>query len=70
VSNHYFTSRRLDTQATSVPFHKDVDPEGILSQIAGAEFIHCEENHVLYYEFLAPEGEQLERCAAFHLELD
>ena len=66
VSNRYFTSHRLDTQAISVPFHKDVDPEGILSQIAGAELIHCEENRVLYYEFFAPEGEQLGRCAACH----
>lgn len=61
LSNRYFTSRRVDTQATSVPFRKDVDPEGILSQIAGVELIHCEENRVLYYEFLAPEGEQHER---------
>jgi hypothetical protein len=68
ISNRYFTSRRRDTQATSIPFHKHVDPEGILLQIAGAELIHCEENWVLYYEFFAAEAEQKERSGIFYLE--
>jgi hypothetical protein len=68
MSNRYFTSRRRDTQAASIPFHKDVDPEGILSEIAGADLIHCEENRVLYYEFFASEGEQNERSGIFYLD--
>jgi hypothetical protein len=68
MSNRYFTSRRRDTQAVSVPFRKDVDPEGILLQIAGVDLIHCEENRVLYYEFFASEGEQNERSGISHLD--
>jgi len=68
MSNRYFTSRRCDAQAASIPFDKDVDPEGILLGIAGADLIHCEENRVLYYEFFAPEGEQKERSGILYLE--
>ena len=68
MSNRYFTSRQHDTQAVSIPFHKDVDPEGILLEIIGADLIHCEENLVLYYEFFASDREQNERSGNFYLD--
>ena len=52
ISNRYFTSRRLDSQALSIPIHKEIDPHGILLELAGDDLIHCVENQVLYYEVL------------------
>jgi hypothetical protein len=67
MSNRYFTLRHHDTQAVTVPFYKDVDPEGILLEIAGVDLTYCQENQLLYYEFFASEGEQNERSGIFHL---
>jgi hypothetical protein len=63
MSNHYFSSRRQNTQVSSIPFHEHVDPNGYLSELAGADLVHCDENQVQYYELLPPEGETDERSA-------
>jgi hypothetical protein len=65
VSNHYFTSRRRDSGAVSIPIHKEIDPHGILLELASDDLIHCAENQVLYYEVLGSGEEKTERLVYY-----
>lgn len=70
MSNRYFTSRRRDPQAVSIPIHKEIDPHGILLELAGDDLVHCAENEVLYYEVLGSGGEQNERLVYYISQYD
>jgi|ERR1700722_12342035 len=50
ASNRYFTHRKDVGQAKSVPFGEGVDPKGVLQMLADADYIHTEENEVVYYK--------------------
>ena len=65
VSNRYFTSCRRDSEAVSIPIHKEIDPHGILLELARDDLIHCAENQVLYYEVLGSGEEMNERLVYF-----
>ena len=49
MSNRYLTPKRDVPGMVHVPFSKAVDPHGILEEMAHGDYIHCEDNQVLYY---------------------
>ena len=50
VSNRYFTPRQHALQDRHISFSQAVDPDNILSEAMGEEFVHTEDNEVEYYE--------------------
>ena len=50
MGNRYFTDRSNKANHEAVPFQQSVDPEGILQDAMGAEFVHLEENEVAYFQ--------------------
>ena len=50
IGNRYFTPRQHALQDREVSFSKVVDPENVLSNAMGEEFVHTENNEVEYYE--------------------
>ena len=50
IGNQYFTPRQYALQERQVSFSTVVDPDNILSQAMGDNFIHTEDNEVEYYE--------------------
>ena len=47
MSNHYLTPLRgISGLVESVPFHKGVDPQNILRDMAKNDHIHTEDNYV------------------------
>ena len=50
VSNQYFTLRKHALQDRQVSFSPVIDPDNILSEVMGEEFVHTEDNEVEYYE--------------------
>lgn len=57
TSNRYFSSRRKNPHVANIPFEEHVDPNRFLSDLTGADLIHCEENKVRYFEFVPHEDQ-------------
>jgi hypothetical protein len=50
VGNRYFTPRQHALQDQQISFSQSIDPDNILSDAMGEEFVHTEDNEVEYYE--------------------
>jgi hypothetical protein len=50
VGNRYFTPRQHALQDRHISFSPAIDPDNILSEAMGEEFVHTEDNVVEYYE--------------------
>ena len=50
VGNRYFTPRQHALQDRPISFSPAIDPDNILSEGMGEEFVHTEDNVVEYYE--------------------
>lgn len=50
VGNRYFTPRQHALQDRQISFSTTIDPDNILSEAMGEEFVHTEDNEVEYYE--------------------
>ncbi|KAM6491408.1 hypothetical protein JOM56_013182 [Amanita muscaria] len=50
ASNRYFTNRHDQSHHPHVPLGANVDPDGVLQQAMGDEFVHLHENQVEYFE--------------------
>ena len=50
IGNRYFTDRHDLSNHEMVPFKSSVDPDGILEEAMGTEFVHLRENEVEYFE--------------------
>ncbi len=50
VGNRYFTPRQHALQDRQISFSPAIDPDNILSEAMGEEFVHTEDNEVEYYE--------------------
>jgi hypothetical protein len=50
ISNRYFTPRQHALQDRHISFSAVIDPDNILSEAMGEEFVHTEDNEVEYYE--------------------
>lgn len=49
ASNQYVTPRRDVPGAQHIPFPASVDPKGILEGMIESDYVHTEENNVLYF---------------------
>ena len=52
VGNRYYTPRQYALQDRHVSFSPCVDPDNILSEAMGEDFVHTEDNKVEYYQAL------------------
>lgn len=50
VGNRYFSPRQHALQERHISFSPTIDPDNILSEAMGEDFVHTEENEVEYYE--------------------
>jgi hypothetical protein len=50
VGNRYFTPRQHALQDHHISFSQAIDPDNILTEAMGEEFVHTEDNEVEYYE--------------------
>jgi len=50
VGNRYFTPCQHALQDRQISFSPVIDPDNILSEAMGDEFVHTEDNEVEYYE--------------------
>jgi hypothetical protein len=50
VGNRYFTPRQHALQDRQISFRQAIDPDNILFEAMGEEFVHTEDNEVEYYE--------------------
>jgi hypothetical protein len=50
VGNQYFTPSQHALQDCHISFSPAIDPDNILSEAMGEEFVHTEDNDVEYYE--------------------
>jgi hypothetical protein len=50
VGNRYFTPRQHALQDRHISFSSAIDPDNILTEAMGEEFVHTEDNEVEYYE--------------------
>jgi len=50
MGNRFFTGRHEQSNHEIVPFKPSVDPDGILEQAMGSDFVHLRENEVEYFE--------------------
>ena len=50
VGNRYFTPRQHALQDRQISFSPAIDPDNILFEGMGEEFVHTEDNEVEYYE--------------------
>jgi hypothetical protein len=50
IGNRYFTPRQHALQDRQISFSPAIDPDNILSEAMGEEFVHTEDNEVEYYE--------------------
>ncbi|SJL08154.1 uncharacterized protein ARMOST_11517 [Armillaria ostoyae] len=48
-TNRYFRRLRADERDTGIPFPKEVDPKGILTDMTRPDLAHTEENEVQYF---------------------
>jgi hypothetical protein len=62
MGNRFFTDRHDRGQNETIDFPTSVDPNGVLTQSMGGDFVHLEENEVKYYE-IAKIGEETTRYA-------
>lgn len=49
ASNRYMTPRKDVPDAQHIPFPASVDPKGILESMSNSDYVHTEENEVLYF---------------------
>jgi hypothetical protein len=49
IATRYFSSRHDDPHGASVPFTRNIDPQGILRNMTTDQYFHGEENEVQYY---------------------
>ena len=50
VSNRYFTPSQHALQERHISFSPAIDPDNVLAEAMGEEFVHTEDNEVEYYE--------------------
>jgi hypothetical protein len=50
IGNRYFTPRQHALQDRQISFSPAIDPDSILYEAMGEEFVHTEDNEVEYYE--------------------
>lgn len=50
VGNWYFTPRQHALQERHISFSPAIDPDNILAEALGEDFVHTEDNEVEYYE--------------------
>jgi len=50
IRNWYFTPCQHALQHWQIAFSTSIDPDNILSEAMGDQFVHVEDNHVEYYE--------------------
>jgi hypothetical protein len=50
MGNRYFTDRHDKADHDVVPFNQNVDPDGILQDAMATDFVHLDENEVVYFE--------------------
>lgn len=50
IGNRYFTPRQYALQDQQIAFSAIIDPDHILSDAMGDNFVHVEDNHVEFYE--------------------
>ena len=50
IGNRYFTPRQHALHERHISFSTAIDPDNILSEAMGEEFVHTEDNEVEYYE--------------------
>lgn len=50
VGNRYFTPHKHALRESQISFNPLVDPDNILSEAMGEEFVHTDDNEVEYYE--------------------
>ena len=56
VGNRYFTPRQYALQDKEIAFSASVDPDNILSEAMGDQYVHVEDNHVECYEACKENG--------------
>ena len=49
LSNRYFTSKKEALLEDCIAISTDIDPQGLLVQAAGNNYVHTEQNAVKYY---------------------
>jgi hypothetical protein len=50
VGNRYFSPRQHALQERHISFSPTIDPDNILAEAMGEDFVHTEDNEVEYYE--------------------
>jgi hypothetical protein len=50
VGNRYFTPCQHALQDRQISFNQAIDPDNILAEAMGEQFVHTEDNEVEYYE--------------------
>jgi hypothetical protein len=50
MANRYFTPKKDASSALAVDFTADIDPHGYLAMAAGNDYVHTQDNSVLYYK--------------------
>ena len=50
IGNRYFTPSQHALQDRCVSFSPAIDPDNLLTEAMGEEFVHTEDNEVEYYE--------------------
>jgi hypothetical protein len=50
VGNRYFTPCQHALQDRQISFSQAIDPDNILAEAMGEQFVHTEDNEVEYYE--------------------
>ncbi|PBK91035.1 hypothetical protein ARMGADRAFT_1082268 [Armillaria gallica] len=66
MSNQYFRAQSKSEQEIGTPIGQDMDPRGVLAQLAGSNLIHMEENNVNYYRGLI-EGSKKRQVGSIHI---
>lgn len=50
MNNRFFSWKTANASEQVVPIDKKLDPHGTLAKLAGHEYVHTQENQVLYYD--------------------
>ncbi|KAF7976038.1 hypothetical protein HWV62_7938 [Athelia sp. TMB] len=56
LTNRYFVHQSSEGDMVSIPLTAEIDPDGVLSRLAGDEWVHSEENHVGYFRHHIKDG--------------
>ncbi|KAF7981386.1 hypothetical protein HWV62_33875 [Athelia sp. TMB] len=59
-TNRYFVRQNIEGDMIAVEFGRNVDNEGLLTKIAGTEWVHTEENRVRYFNRVKDEEGKLQ----------